>query len=86
MPLGRTDALYFTVTVFSTVGFGDIAPRSEFARIITMIQMITGLLVVGLVTKILLGAMQTAVQRRAGESRATEVAPDVRTSDPTDRG
>ena len=26
-PLTRTDALYFTVTVFSTVGFGDISPE-----------------------------------------------------------
>ncbi len=25
-PLTRTDALYFTVTVFATVGFGDISP------------------------------------------------------------
>ena len=37
--LSRTDALYFTVTVFATVGFGDIAPKSELARIITMTQM-----------------------------------------------
>ena len=28
-PLTRTDALYFTVTVFSTVGFGDITAKSE---------------------------------------------------------
>ena len=27
--LSRTDALYFTVTVFASVGFGDIAPVSE---------------------------------------------------------
>ena len=26
-PLTRTGALYFTVTVFSTVGFGDITPN-----------------------------------------------------------
>jgi hypothetical protein len=84
--LGRTDALYFTVTVFSTVGFGDIAPRSELARILTMIQMITGLVVVGLVAKILLGAVQTAVRRRDGEGPATEVAPDVRKPDATGRG
>ena len=34
-PISRTDALYFTITVFSTVGFGDIAPVTELARIIT---------------------------------------------------
>jgi voltage-gated potassium channel len=28
-PLSRTDALYFTVTVFSTVGFGDITPQDR---------------------------------------------------------
>ncbi len=28
-PLSRSDALYSTVTVCSTVGFGDIGPRSE---------------------------------------------------------
>ena len=47
-PLSRTDALYFTLTVFATVGFGDIAPRTDVARIVTMIQMITGLIAVGL--------------------------------------
>ncbi|MDN5931390.1 MAG: potassium channel family protein [Pseudonocardia sp.] len=62
--LGRTDALYFTVTVFATVGFGDIAPRSDVARIATMIQMVLGLVVVGLIAKIVLGAVQVAVQRR----------------------
>lgn len=84
--LGRTDALYFTVTVFSTVGFGDIAPRSELARILTMFQMVTGLVVVGVVAKILLGAVQTAVRRRENEGPATEVAPDVRKPDASDRG
>jgi len=28
-PLSRTDALYFTVTVFATVGFGDITAKTE---------------------------------------------------------
>lgn len=39
-PLTRTDALYFSVTVFSTVGFGDIAPKSEAARIVLIVQML----------------------------------------------
>jgi voltage-gated potassium channel len=84
--LGRTDALYFTVTVFTTVGFGDIAPRSELARILTMFQMLTGLVVVGLVAKVLLGAVQTAVRRRKSESPATVIPPDGRQPDTTDRG
>jgi hypothetical protein len=84
--LGRTDALYFTVTVFATVGFGDIAPRSDLARILTMIQMITGLVVVGLVAKILLSAVQVAVRRRQGEGPATAGAPDGRGQDAADGG
>ncbi len=28
-PLTHVDALYFTMTVFSSVGFGDIVPRSH---------------------------------------------------------
>jgi voltage-gated potassium channel len=68
--LGRTDALYFTVTVFATVGFGDITPKSEMARVVTMTQMLIGLVAVGFVAKIVLGAVQVAVQRRA------EVAAD----------
>jgi hypothetical protein len=28
----HTDAPYFTVTVFATVGFGDISPRSRRPR------------------------------------------------------
>ena len=39
-PLTRTDALYFTVTVFSTVGFGDITPKSEAARVVLIVQML----------------------------------------------
>ncbi|GAA3080839.1 potassium channel family protein [Pseudonocardia yunnanensis] len=62
--LDRTDALYFTVTVFTTVGFGDIVPRTEAARIVTTLQMIMGLILVGLVARMLLSAVQVAVRRR----------------------
>lgn len=47
-PMTRTDALYFAVTVFSTVGFGDIAPHSQAARIIVTTQMVGDLLLLGL--------------------------------------
>ena len=32
-PMTRTNALYFTVTVFATVGFGDITARTATARL-----------------------------------------------------
>jgi len=70
-PLSRTDALYFALTVFATVGFGDIAPRTDVARIVTMIQMLVGLIAVGLLGKIVLAAMQKALRRQEDE-QATE--------------
>jgi voltage-gated potassium channel len=65
-PLSRTDGIYFTVTVFATVGFGDITPVSELARVLVTVQMLVGLIAVGLIAKSLLGAVQVAVARRAG--------------------
>jgi voltage-gated potassium channel len=88
--LSRTDALYFTVTVFATVGFGDISPRSEVARIVTMIQMLTGLTAVGLIAKIVLGAVQVAVRRRetepAGPAARAPVGPETPLRDAADGG
>ena len=46
-PLTRTDALYFTVTVFSTVGFGDITPKSEPTRVVLIVQMLGDLALLG---------------------------------------
>ena len=56
--LTRTDALYFTVTVFSTVGFGDITPVSQSARLVVTAQMMLDLLVLGLGIRVFVGAVQ----------------------------
>ena len=63
-PLTRTDALYFTVTVFSTVGFGDIVPRAEAARVVLIVQMLGDLALLGAGARILLGAVRRGQQRR----------------------
>lgn len=60
----RTDALYFTVTTFSTVGFGDITAHSETARLVVITQMIGDLLLVGLAAKVVVGAVQEGIRRR----------------------
>ena len=65
-PLTRTDALYFSVTVFTTVGFGDIAARSEIARVLLIIQMLADLALLGAGARVLLGAVQRGQQRRSG--------------------
>ena len=62
--LTRTDALYFTVTVFSTVGFGDIVAKSEVARIVLIVQMLGDLALLGAGARVLLGAVRRGQQRR----------------------
>ncbi len=41
-PLTKSGSLYFTVTVFSTVGFGDITPVTDTARLIVSVQIDRG--------------------------------------------
>ena len=63
-PLTRTDALYFAVTVFSTVGFGDIAPKSEAARVVLIVQMLGDIALLGTGVRVLLGAVRRGQQRQ----------------------
>ena len=58
--LTQTDSLYFTVTTFSTVGFGDITAASQAARLVVTAQMILDLLVLGLGIRVFIGAVQLA--------------------------
>ncbi|MFF3678387.1 potassium channel family protein [Streptomyces sp. NPDC002120] len=62
--LNRTDSLYFTVTVFATVGFGDIVPVTETGRVLTTLQMVADLLLVGVIAKVLFGAVEIGIRRR----------------------
>jgi hypothetical protein len=76
-PMNRTDALYFTVTVFSTVGFGDITPKSEVARVITMGQMFGDIVLVGVVARLLVKAVDLGLRRRPNDD-ASDTAADWR--------
>ena len=69
--LSRTDAFYFSVTVFATVGFGDITAVSGPGRIVVTIQMVVDLLVLGVGLRVITGAVQRGRERRAAGS------PDV---------
>jgi voltage-gated potassium channel len=63
-PLDRTDAIYFTVTVFATVGFGDIAPVTKSARVVVTLQMVGDLLVLGVLLQAIVGAVKLGRARR----------------------
>ena len=67
-PVTHTDALYFTVTVFSTVGFGDITAKSEAARLVVTSQMISDLLIIGLGLRVIVGAVTRSRQQRPGDA------------------
>ncbi len=68
-PLTRTDALYFTVTVFSTVGFGDITAKSEAARVVLIVQMLADIALLGAGIRVLLGAVRRGREQRRMRAR-----------------
>jgi hypothetical protein len=66
--MSRTDALYFTVTTFSTVGYGDITAKTQGARVAVIFQMLADLIVLGFGVKVILGAVQTGRERQAASA------------------
>ncbi len=65
------DGLYFTVTMLSTVGFGDISPTSQPARAVATAQMMFNLVFLGFLlrTGVSVGRMER--QRRTQDAPGT---------------
>jgi len=61
-PMDKIGAMYFTVTVFSTVGFGDITAKTDLARTLVTIQMLFNLVVIGLVAQVIFGAVDIGLK------------------------
>ena len=61
--MSKLDSLYFTITVFATVGFGDITATAPESRAAVTLQMVVNLLVLGIGLRVILGAVQAARQR-----------------------
>ncbi|MEV5942163.1 ion channel [Streptomyces sp. NPDC051994] len=67
--LSHTSGLCFAVTVFTTVGFGDIAAKSRTAQLAVTVQMLMDFIVFGLVIKTIVHAAH-----RSRESMRTMAA------------
>ncbi len=52
----RIDALYFTVTTLSTVGYGDVHATGQLARALVTVQILFDLSLLAVSVKLLLGA------------------------------
>jgi voltage-gated potassium channel len=66
-PLSRVDSLYFTITVFAAVGFGDITPVGDLPRALVTGQMVGDLILIGLVLRAFLTAVDLGRRRAAAQ-------------------
>ena len=71
-PLDVVTALYFTVTVFATVGFGDIVAQTDSMQLLVTAQMLLNLIVVGVVIRLVVSAARRGVARRAQQAAVSE--------------
>jgi voltage-gated potassium channel len=60
----KLDALYFTVTVLSTVGFGDIHPTGQLARAVVTGQMVFDLVVLAVGVRLVTWAARSGDRGR----------------------
>ena len=68
--LNHVKSVYFVITVISTVGFGDITPKTDAAMILVSFQIMLDLvLLVGIVRAVFFAA-QVGVRRRQTEREA----------------
>ena len=68
-PVDRVGALYFTVTVLTTVGFGDIAARTHAARLAVTTQMVCDVIVIAVVVRLILEAARGTFNTRPDDTR-----------------
>lgn len=63
-PLTRVDALYFTLTVFATVGFGDIVAVDQTARVVVTAMIVGNLVMLAVGVRLLTEAVKWGRARR----------------------
>lgn len=67
----KVDGIYFSVTVLSTVGFGDLVPVTREAKMLVTLQMVLDVVLLGAAVK-LLGLQAKSVRERRHSHGAAE--------------
>lgn len=73
--LDHTRALYFTISIFSTVGFGDIFARTDTARLVVSAQMLLDLAIIGVVVRLIFTAARSRIAPGGADGRDNRPAP-----------
>ena len=73
-PLTHFTALYLSITILSTVGFGDVTAVTDAARTVVMIQMVLTLGFLAVTIRVLSNAASRAHQSRSERSNPSEDA------------
>jgi voltage-gated potassium channel len=63
-PLTHTSGLYFSVVTFGTVGYGDIVPTSNLARLLVCSQILGDLIFVAAGFRVLAAAAQLTLKKK----------------------
>ena len=66
-PLDRVGGVYFSMTILSTVGFGDITAATNAARITVMLQMLADVIVIGVVARLMINSVKLHTGRTRDE-------------------
>ncbi len=70
---GPLDGIYWALVTLTTVGYGDITPKTPEGRLVTMVLILTGVGVVSFFTSIIVSAFQ----EKMGEVRDRRVAAQL---------
>jgi hypothetical protein len=73
----KVAGIYFATTVLTTVGFGDISPVSDTARVLVTLQMVLGMVLIGTAFKALGFSAKRAVTSRNVPIASQTIAADV---------
>jgi hypothetical protein len=57
----KTDAMYFSITTVATVGYGDIHPTGQLARLIASVHMLANVVLIGVSVRLVSWAIRQRV-------------------------